>query len=728
MEPVKRTVVTRALRIARRVAVFGLCGLGVSPVATASEVKIFRLQDQPGFLGGTLDGISVDSLGTLRLAARAERHSGLEEPFVLAAAKHPEGWVVGTGNDGRVTLVRPEGGVELLFETEEPEVFAVAVGADGSVYAGSSPDGSLYHWAQGVLQRRIELGQTYIWQIIPRSDGTLLVATGTEGKLLEVLPDETIRTVWDSDDTHVRTLLARSNGSLVAGTAGEGLIVEIGPQGTVRTLYDAPEPEVVALTAGERGEVWAAVLASEASQLPAAGTSTSGDDSSEEGTAVVLVEETGVHLVGSRPPGHRGPRSEILRIAPQGEVEPVARLAEDTVFSMYWGSDRLWVGTGLEGRLYSLQGGELVLENDIDERQIVSLLPDEGGLPALATSNASALYRLSSGRQREGSYVSPVLDAGQMAEFGTFHRFGEVPNGSSLRFSFRSGSSAEPDASWSEWTEPRAGTDLSLSTLPAARFVQWRMLAKGGAASPTLSSAELSYRQHNLAPRISKLEVWPPGKIQVPQSFNPSQQIFEPVHPNREGIFTTLKTTDADNVQRYKSVWKQGFRTLVWAASDPNGDPLRYRLQFRPEGGERWIDVVDEHEEEHLSFDVSGIPDGIYRFQLSASDAEGNPKGLVDRRQSEPVVIDHSPPEVVQAQRSGATLRIDVRDRWNPIRRAEYSVDAGEWQDVRPEDGLLDSRSETLLLPVPEEGSFVVVRLMDAAFNRVTIDVETLRR
>ncbi|MFQ5351256.1 MAG: hypothetical protein ACE5EG_12515, partial [Thermoanaerobaculia bacterium] len=61
--------------------------------AVAAEVRFFRLHTRDAFLGGTLDGLSVDPLGTLRLADRASRLAEIGEPFLFAAAPHPDGWV-----------------------------------------------------------------------------------------------------------------------------------------------------------------------------------------------------------------------------------------------------------------------------------------------------------------------------------------------------------------------------------------------------------------------------------------------------------------------------------------------------------------------------------------------------------------------------------------------------------------------------------------------------------
>ena len=45
---------------------------------------------------------------------------------------------------------------------------------------------------------------------------------------------------------------------------------------------------------------------------------------------------------------------------------------------------------------------------------------------------------------------------------------------------------------------------------------------------------------------------------------------------------------------------------------------------------------------------------------------------------------------------------------------------------MRPEDGLLDGRGESFLVPVPEGGArLLLLHLMDAAYNEVTYDLLT---
>ncbi|HEY4590524.1 MAG TPA: hypothetical protein VII86_14960 [Thermoanaerobaculia bacterium] len=726
--------------------------------ARGTQVKIFQARNQAAFLAGTLDGVSVDALGRMQLAPKVDRVASVAEPFLLSAAVHPDGWVVGTGNAGKVLKVDRKGAVSELFAAPEPEVFAVWADPDGTVYAGTSPKGKVYRIPPGKGSKAsvfFDPGETYIWALARAADGSLLVGTGTQGKLFRVDAKGTGAVLYDSDDTHIRTLAPLPGGDVLAGTAGEGLILRISPDGRARTLYDAEEPEVVSLAAAPDGTCYAAVIASEASlvdqakdqAVPAAPANPPGRGAAKGGgqpQVSVSVEQVEAPTVvagrrrGGGAQAPQQPRSEILSISPAGVVESLWSFQEDTVYSLLWQDGKLWVATGLEGKLYRWADQQMLLEKDVDERQIVAVLAGDPG-PVFATTNAAALFRVTRGTEATGTYTSAALDAEQVARFGTFSWQGEVPPGGAVRFSFRSGVSAEPDRTWSAWTEPREGTEIPLTGLPRGRFVQWRAeLRAGDHTSPRIYETELSYRQENLTPKIASLQVMEPGQILVPANFNPSNQTFEPAHPNKEGIFTRIGQPGDDDSGggRTKMLWKLGYQTLRWAATDPNGDDLVYDLSFRPasaDGGKEgdWLEVEKDLKDDHFSFDALSLPDGVYRFRLRASDLPSNDPDtvLVAERVSDPVVIDHTPPELVKVEkdRDGKLLRVTVRDALNPLREAVVSVNAQEWKPVRAADGLLDGRTETLLIEPGKPEDLLLLRVTDAAHNVVTFNLTRQR-
>jgi hypothetical protein len=450
-----------------------------------------------------------------------------------------------------------------------------------------------------------------------------------------------------------------------------------------------------------------------------------------EAAEATVVASEGAVVAGSRPAGYSGARSEVLRLRASGGTETVWSFDKETVFALGWINEELWAGTGMNGKLYRFRDNQAVLEKDADELQIMTLMTDRGG-PALLTTNAAALYRRSGKREGSGTLTSKVLDAGHVSSFGSLSWRGERPAGTELAFSVRAGMSPSPDRTWSEWSAARSGETVALGDLVRGRYLQWRATLRGGERTPALVAVDVSYLQENRRPVIQSLTVLDAGEILVPANFNPSNQAYEVAHPNRDGIFTRLGGPPTDDSQRAKSLWKLGYRTLRWEASDPNGDQLVYALQFRrdQDGDGAWLFVDEGIEEAFLSFDATVLPDGVYRFKLVASDAPANLAGqeLQAERVSEPVVIDHSPPELRAVERREGGAVVIVRDLLSPLREAVISVDAGPWQPVLALDGLVDGLEERLQIDVPPESALVLVRLRDAAHNVRTLDLSSAMR
>lgn len=707
-------------RVSRLIALLMLLAV---TFAEASEVRFFTMNTREAFLDGEFEGVSVDSLGTLELAHRVARVGEVEEPFVFTAVPHPDGWVLGTGNAGRVILVDRRGQATVLLEVEDPTVFAVAVDSSGAVYAGTSPGGIVYRVAEGASEVFYETGETYVWSMAFDETGTLWVATGTEGRLHRVGRDGTGEVALDADDVHLRSLEVVPGGGLLLGTSGEGRILRLGAAGRARTLYDSELLEIVDIERGANGNCFAAAVAAQAGMMDFG--RPVGNGQAGDGAVSVSVVEQGT-TPGAPSNGTSGPRSRVLRFPCVGGVmETVWSFQEETAFDLLWFDDRLWIGTGEEGKLYSLRDGYVVLEKDVDERQIVAVMEDDNG-PALATTNAAALYRVLAEAEQEGTYTSPSLDAGQIADFGVLYWRGARPEKSDVRFAFRSGMSGEPDATWSDWSEFRGGQEVALDAVPPGRFLQFRAQLASASPSPTISEITVSYRQKNLAPRITTLEVLEAGQVLVPANFNPASQVYEPVTPNRDGIFTSLAPERERDNQRLKPLWKRGFRTVQWESEDPNGDPLRYRLDFRHEAAEdQWFEMTDALEEAYFSFDSTVLPDGVYRFRVTASDRDGNGNGtaLEAERVSGPITVDHTAPVLEHSRREGDRVQVEIRDALNALHRAEYSLDGREWKSIAPQDGLLDGRSESFVLPITDGARLVLFRVMDSFFNLRTFDL-----
>jgi hypothetical protein len=137
--------------------------------------------------------------------------------------------------------------------------------------------------------------------------------------------------------------------------------------------------------------------------------------------------------------------------------------------------------------------------------------------------------------------------------------------------------------------------------------------------------------------------------------------------------------------------------------------------------------LKDNISEKFYSFDASLLPDGGYTIKLAASDGPSHSPqdALRSERESDRFEVDTTPPQIedLKASVQGNSVRVQFRavDGFSPIKRAEYSVDAGEWHFVEPVGQLSDAKAESydVSVPLTNEGAehVVVVRAYDRFEN-----------
>jgi hypothetical protein len=165
---------------------------------------------------------------------------------------------------------------------------------------------------------------------------------------------------------------------------------------------------------------------------------------------------------------------------------------------------------------------------------------------------------------------------------------------------------------------------------------------------------------------------------------------------------------------------------VKWNVHDENDDQMVYAVYYRGDGQTRWLLLKDNLSEKFYSFDASLLPDGGYTIKVVASDAPSHSpqEALSSDKESDRFEVDTTPPQIedLKASAQGNSVRVQFRaaDSFSPIKRAEYSVDAGEWHLVEPVGQLSDSKRETYDFAVPiqsGEEHIVVVRAYDRYDN-----------
>jgi hypothetical protein len=674
-----------------------------------------------------------------------------EVPNVWCLTTDPKGALyVGTGNDGKVFKV--EGGKgALVFDAPELEVHALAFGPDGRLYVATSPDGKVYAVdGAGQSSTFFDPAEKYVWALAFDKAGNLFVATGAEGRIYRVDPKGKAQVVLTSPETHILSLALDDRGNLYAGSAPEGIVYRLDPALKVFVLLDSSFREIKALETGADGSLYVAAVDAkgkdEAPRAPAPGGAIA---PAPAPVAEVTITET--FAVPAAAPTASGPAARItadaptsgaakgalLRILSTGEVDTLWSSSEETPHALVRSGDRILLGTGNKGKLYQVRDDRTwSMLTVLPAEQVTALVRTPGGGTALATSNPGKLHSIEATVGLRGTFTSKVKDTETVSVWGRLRWEADIPAGAEVEIQSRSGNTTTPDSTWTEWSAPYAHKDGDPVTNERARFLQIRATLSGkNGAAPALDSITAAYLQRNLRPQVQSITVHAPGEVfQKPISISGETEILGleggPSLDRPGAAAARLNMPPATSYSR--KLFQRGIQTFSWKADDPNGDTLVYDVAYRAVADRTFRPLRKGLTDAVLAWDTSTVPNGRYVIRVTASDSPSNPAALAlsGEKESLPFEVDNTPPVVTVTllARTPARVRAVVKDDASPIRRAEYSIDGGRWEEVHPVDGINDSREETYevaLTALAGAGPhIVVVRASDSLGNVSSARVE----
>lgn len=712
-------------------AVFALAAV-LAVTLEAVGPRKWELRTREDYLRGKFDGISVSYDGSLALAPKEEKLDAPQEEFYLSLLAAADGTVfLGTGHGGKVYRIAKDGQAQLWFQAPEMDVTALVQDRKGALYAATSPNGKIYRIAdKGKGEEFFNPAEKYIWDLLFMDSGDLWAAVGEAGGVYRITPLGEGRMFFRASENHILCLEKTPRGDVVAGSGGNGLVYRIGAEGRTSVLFETPYEEVRSLTLDREGWIYAA-----ASGTPTRARKDEAEAPAEPvraGGAEVSVTVSAAAPAGARPaaaaptpgPGDRD-GGALYRVSADGLAKKLWSSEDEMIYSILWREDgkRVLFGTGSKGRVYSVDAEERVaLLLQRSSEQVYALVPLDSKIYVLA--NNPCYFGLLLPEQRlAGEYTSPVLDAGTPASWGRLVWDAEAAAGATVQLQSRSGNTSEPNATWSEWSPYYGRTDEPVLS-PKARFLQIKILLRtpAGRASPVFNRLGVFYLQSNVAPAITRLDCLRPNEVYLKL---PSQEDVI-LGAERNAADPPPKSDDLTAGLAARKAERKGFQTIVWDASDENGDALRYSLSIRKDGETAWRVLEADWPETIYAFDTLAYPDGTYLLRLTATDAPSNPPGLELRteRTGPPLVIDNSLPVVrnLTAAKNGASLDIafQAEDAYSPIAEVKVLLRPGEWRVVFPVDGIADSRSEnfklSLKLPAGAENQ-VTVRVRDSFGN-----------
>ena len=679
-----------------------LAGTGYS-----RETSFWVTDRDADFRSGTPEHVSVKRPGVVVTAPQLDTLFSSEENYFwcLAADKHGTVYA-GSGDGGGVYSIDTRGRTELFMDSLDLEVLSVAVDARGAVYAGTAPGGLIWRkTASGESSVFFKTGESYVWCLAFDGEGNLYAGTGDKGKVYKIRPDGKGGVFYETGERHV--MCARyTNGRLVVGTEGTGLVFAIDPEGRGRVLYDCDEQEVRDVACAEDGVTFATAIArtrNVAGPVLEAAVPSAGEDTGEQKQG-----------------------SSVYRIASDGTTSRLWTSTRSTVYCVWAVSgDSVLLGTGDEGRIFSLGRGQLELVDRVADSQVLDLI-GTGERLVFSTGNKARVFAAGPKTSRSGTLVSKAFDTNGVSRWGALSWDADVPRGASLKIQLRSGNCETPNRTWSDWSEEVAASGAVPET-PPARFVQWKatLTSGGGASSPALKRVSLAFAEKNLAPVVAGVRILPQGVRFMEGGLDRMPERVSQTLPG--GIKVEYSAVKDKAVRAVEgAAWARMVRTAVWEATDPNNDTQEFAVYYRRPEENNWILIEDGVEEPVFAWNTSSWPDGSYLLRVVGSDLPENlpSEALSSEAVSLPFDVDNTAPVISHLKSAksarGTVVTGTLSDAMSAVTELHYSLDGGDWTLAQASDGLLDSRTEELsiLLDSLEAGEHTVgIRAIDEAGN-----------
>lgn len=706
--------------------------------AFAATTTTWELNGYQDFLRGTLTGLSLTRDGRLITGPKIDTLFTSDQPEIWSVAQAPDGSLyLGTGNRGRLYKVDPSGKSSLLWTADQPEIFAVTVDSRGAVYAATSPDGKIYRLENGQATEYFSPNARYIWALKVAPDGALFAATGDQGKIFRVTGAGQGAVYYQTGQANVTALAIDRQGLLLAGTEPNGILYRISSANKAFVLYNANLPEIRAIVPTADGAIYAAALGGSIAHRVNAAQTTSVTSTPMVTAPPISITVTDSQQGGITPgpkPAAPSPaavqstpvvaaattetagveKSALYKINADNTVETLWSSKDENAYDLVVSGPDLLFITDTQGRIYRLdRDRRTALVAQANQGEATRLLESRAGLIA-ATGNLGKILRLDPATAG-GQFESPVHDCGTVARWGRLAWHGDSTG---VSFKTRTGNSARPDSTWSDWSQPITSLDHSNITSPNARYIQWR--AELSRSSTGIDDVTVAFLPQNTPPVVHSINV---SSTQSQPQAAASATASYSITVSDTGDASTTPGTQSQMLSRGASQKIQ----ISWQADDPDGDRLLYSLYFRGDGETQWKLLRANMTENTYVLDGDVLADGRYFFRVTASDRLSNPAEYAREAElvSAPVLIDNTPPSLTASaprrDASGLAIDVDAEDRGGgTLKRCEFSIDAGPWSPVEAADGVTDSARERFEIRVPTLTAgehLIVIRVFDIAGN-----------
>jgi hypothetical protein len=429
-------------------------------------------------------------------------------------------------------------------------------------------------------------------------------------------------------------------------------------------------------------------------------------------------------------------RSSLVRIPPNGFPETLSARTGTAFYRIARRGDVLILPGGELGEIsgYDLKARQSLTFAGSASAQLNQIAPLSSGTLApdrflVLRNNAPGFAVLDFAARGERSAETRRLDLGHPSLLGAL-RFGRLRglDAPDVAAEIRVSAGSDEVEGWGPWTRLAAEADEGWRAGGLrGRYLRLR-LALPEKPAVEVDRATLFALPQNRRPQLQEYRTLVHGYGLIPAS--------EPSPPTSITLNQLLQGPKEDDRRRNaflgsSVVPSPGTQLILWTVTDPDGDNLLHTFSIRRDGDEPWIDLVTSARETYAQFDTRGLPEGIYFTRLVSAETAPRPPAerLRQTFETDQLVVDHSPPEILAATavRTAESLVVTVRgrDRLSLLEGIEVVFSNNQREVVeQPLDGVRDGREETFVLEVSlarvANATSLEVTLQDVAGNAVS--------
>lgn len=301
----------------------------VTVPAFAVQTSHWTHTTEADFKNGTLENVVATNLGDLKLSRAVktllEQDAKVSAVYSLAAGK--DGTIyAGTGPQGVVLQIKDDKVTELAKLDDVTNVFSLIVDKDGALLIGTGGESGkilkIAHPGDKPKEIFSAEGVQYVWCMTQTPDGTIYAGTGPTGQLYQINPDGSNSILLDTEENNLLCMVSDGKDLLYVGTDPDGLVYRINRKTKESyVVHDAPEAEIGALALDDQGNLYAGT--SEAmEQQP-------GAEPTPEGTEKIGRPESGTSGVPIPTPSRPEPKPPELPNPNPGEPDPIPKKNRD---------------------------------------------------------------------------------------------------------------------------------------------------------------------------------------------------------------------------------------------------------------------------------------------------------------------------------------------------------------------------------------------------------------